>query len=80
AGVLGIGEGHLLHRKTRRVIPGILSKSGSLLQDFPKQMNETSWPHANSSSLATQFVERVLGRSRLIQPTSPEMRLYRCSG
>ncbi|WP_323615183.1 hypothetical protein, partial [Pseudomonas putida] len=36
AGVLGIGEGHLLHRKTRRVIPGILSKSGSLLQDFPK--------------------------------------------
>ncbi|WP_323614712.1 hypothetical protein, partial [Pseudomonas putida] len=37
AGVLGIGEGHLLHRKTRRVIPGILSKSGSLLQDFPNE-------------------------------------------
>ncbi|WP_323616541.1 hypothetical protein, partial [Pseudomonas putida] len=43
AGVLGIGEGHLLHRKTRRVIPGILSKSGSLLQDFLSR-----WSHSHA--------------------------------
>jgi hypothetical protein len=34
AGVLGIREGRLLHRKTRRVALGIFAKSGSLLQSF----------------------------------------------
>lgn len=37
AGILGIDEGHLLHRKTRRVEYGILPKSGSLLRSFPSR-------------------------------------------
>ncbi|MEH7995830.1 hypothetical protein V3413_25935, partial [Pseudomonas aeruginosa] len=32
AGVLGVGESHLLHRATRRVGSGYFAKSGSLLQ------------------------------------------------
>ena len=35
-GVLGIGEGHLLHhRKTRRLVSGDFVKSGSLFQNSP---------------------------------------------
>ena len=34
AGVLGVGESHLLHRATRRVGSGYFAKSGSLLQSF----------------------------------------------
>ena len=36
AGILGVGEGHLLHRKARRVKSADFAKSGSLFQSFPK--------------------------------------------
>ncbi|MBG5709037.1 hypothetical protein I5E62_30110, partial [Pseudomonas aeruginosa] len=36
AGVLGVGEGHLLHRKALRVKSADFAKSGSLFQSFPK--------------------------------------------
>ncbi|MGP5975786.1 hypothetical protein ACTX06_32495, partial [Pseudomonas aeruginosa] len=35
AGVLGVGEGHLLHRKALRVKSADFAKSGSLFQSFP---------------------------------------------
>ncbi|MBU0919133.1 MAG: hypothetical protein ABIJ49_03945, partial [Pseudomonadota bacterium] len=35
ASVLGVGEGHLLHRETRRVGSGYFAKSESLFQSFP---------------------------------------------
>ncbi|MCV0060856.1 hypothetical protein KUC69_20870, partial [Pseudomonas aeruginosa] len=34
AGVLGVGEGHLLHRKALRVKSADFAKSGSLFQSF----------------------------------------------
>ncbi|MCX3421999.1 hypothetical protein OPI58_032835, partial [Pseudomonas aeruginosa] len=36
AGVLGVGEGHLLHRKALRVKSADFAKSGSLFQSFPR--------------------------------------------
>ncbi|MGV8638634.1 hypothetical protein ACV35T_03820, partial [Pseudomonas aeruginosa] len=36
AGVLGVGEGHLLHRKALRVKSADFAKSGSLFQSFLK--------------------------------------------
>ncbi|WP_218195172.1 hypothetical protein, partial [Pseudomonas sp. 1239] len=42
-GVLGIGEGHLFHhRKARRLVSGDFAKSGSLFQDFPKEVIQSS--------------------------------------
>ena len=38
AGVLGVGESHLLHRATRRVGSGYFAKSGSLLQSVLKKI------------------------------------------
>ncbi|MFP7891849.1 hypothetical protein, partial [Pseudomonas aeruginosa] len=37
AGVLGVGEGHLLHRKALRVKSADFAKSGSLFQSFPSR-------------------------------------------
>src|SRR5690606_17305433 len=37
AGVLGVGEGHLLHRKALRVKSADFAKSGSLFQSFLHQ-------------------------------------------
>ncbi|KSN30217.1 hypothetical protein APA76_08645 [Pseudomonas aeruginosa] len=37
ASVLGVGEGHLLHRETRWVGSRYFAKSESLFQSFPKQ-------------------------------------------
>ncbi|MFP7906585.1 hypothetical protein, partial [Pseudomonas aeruginosa] len=39
AGVLGVGEGHLLHRKALRVKSADFAKSGSLFQSFPSDFN-----------------------------------------
>jgi hypothetical protein len=36
ASVLGVGEGHLLHRETRWVGSRYFAKSESLFQSFPK--------------------------------------------
>ncbi|WP_333967514.1 hypothetical protein, partial [Pseudomonas aeruginosa] len=38
AGVLGVGEGHLLHRKALRVKSADFAKSGSLFQSFPSKL------------------------------------------
>ncbi|MCV0272956.1 hypothetical protein KUC67_25500, partial [Pseudomonas aeruginosa] len=38
AGVLGVGEGHLLHRKALRVKSADFAKSGSLFQSFLSSM------------------------------------------
>ncbi|MCV0062969.1 hypothetical protein KUC69_31740, partial [Pseudomonas aeruginosa] len=40
AGVLGVGEGHLLHRKALRVKSADFAKSGSLFQSFPKEKGD----------------------------------------
>ncbi|MCV0057978.1 hypothetical protein KUC69_06200, partial [Pseudomonas aeruginosa] len=42
AGVLGVGEGHLLHRKALRVKSADFAKSGSLFQSFlnPKLLDQ----------------------------------------
>lgn len=38
-GVLGVGEGHLLHhRKARRLVSGDSAKSGSLFENFPEHL------------------------------------------
>ncbi|MFZ5459159.1 MAG: hypothetical protein ACOZF1_07515, partial [Pseudomonadota bacterium] len=37
ASVLGVGEGHLLHRETRWVGSRYFAKSESLFQSFPRQ-------------------------------------------
>ncbi|WP_160313516.1 hypothetical protein, partial [Pseudomonas aeruginosa] len=42
AGVLGVGEGHLLHRKALRVKSADFAKSGSLFQSFPSITGKTS--------------------------------------
>ncbi|WP_204372574.1 hypothetical protein, partial [Pseudomonas aeruginosa] len=39
AGVLGVGEGHLLHRKALRVKSADFAKSGSLFQSFLRAVN-----------------------------------------
>ncbi|WP_227495326.1 hypothetical protein, partial [Pseudomonas aeruginosa] len=41
AGVLGVGEGHLLHRKALRVKSADFAKSGSLFQSFPSEAIES---------------------------------------
>ncbi|WP_210146696.1 hypothetical protein, partial [Pseudomonas aeruginosa] len=45
AGVLGVGEGHLLHRKALRVKSADFAKSGSLFQSF---LRAISLPHRSS--------------------------------
>ncbi|MGP5975625.1 hypothetical protein, partial [Pseudomonas aeruginosa] len=53
AGVLGVGEGHLLHRKALRVKSADFAKSGSLFQSFPSVLSTTlSTKKLHSSSLA----------------------------
>ncbi|WP_265297022.1 hypothetical protein, partial [Pseudomonas aeruginosa] len=42
AGVLGVGEGHLLHRKALRVKSADFAKSGSLFQSFPNHHQGTA--------------------------------------
>ncbi|MGV8662018.1 hypothetical protein ACV357_22700, partial [Pseudomonas aeruginosa] len=42
AGVLGVGEGHLLHRKALRVKSADFAKSGSLFQSFPNANKHSS--------------------------------------
>ncbi|MDP5587524.1 hypothetical protein P3785_31820, partial [Pseudomonas aeruginosa] len=37
AGVLGIGEGHLLHRKTQRVASRYFAKNWKSFSEFPKR-------------------------------------------
>ncbi|MBZ9543471.1 hypothetical protein, partial [Pseudomonas aeruginosa] len=44
AGVLGVGEGHLLHRKALRVKSADFAKSGSLFQSFPNSTQTGSSP------------------------------------
>ncbi|MCO2588210.1 hypothetical protein FA321_32645, partial [Pseudomonas aeruginosa] len=39
ASVLGVGEGHLLHRETRWVGSRYFAKSESLFQSFPKAVS-----------------------------------------
>ncbi|MBN0995588.1 hypothetical protein JTM47_28295, partial [Pseudomonas aeruginosa] len=48
AGVLGVGESHLLHRATRRVGSGYFAKSGSLLQSFPRDMHSLRYAAARA--------------------------------
>ncbi|MDV5224224.1 hypothetical protein RZ767_034615, partial [Pseudomonas aeruginosa] len=40
AGVLGVGEGHLLHRKALRVKSADFAKSGSLFQSFLRHISD----------------------------------------
>ncbi|MDP2748847.1 hypothetical protein, partial [Pseudomonas sp.] len=40
ASVLGVGEGHLLHRETRWVGSRYFAKSESLFQSFPNGVNQ----------------------------------------
>jgi hypothetical protein len=63
ASVLGVGEGHLLHRETRWVGSRYFAKSESLFQSFPKRLaNRTlglsPCPHfvAQGSELAAQYI------------------------
>jgi len=59
ASVLGVGEGHLLHRETRWVGSRYFAKSESLFQSFPSdfagvvwtQMNDEGWKQALSREL-----------------------------
>ncbi|MBW6126657.1 hypothetical protein KZ843_27705, partial [Pseudomonas aeruginosa] len=39
ASVLGVGEGHLLHRETRWAGSRYFAKSESLFQSFPKELS-----------------------------------------
>ncbi|WP_204372572.1 hypothetical protein, partial [Pseudomonas aeruginosa] len=45
AGVLGVGEGHLLHRKALRVKSADFAKSGSLFQSFLRQYPSEALRH-----------------------------------
>src|SRR5690606_32418533 len=49
AGVLGVGEGHLLHRKALRVKSADFAKSGSLSQSFPSLANKRIRPAGRPS-------------------------------
>ncbi|MFH1271984.1 MAG: hypothetical protein ABIJ49_03950, partial [Pseudomonadota bacterium] len=55
ASVLGVGEGHLLHRETRRVGSGYFAKSESLFQSFPSRASLSS--KLSHQNLARFFTE-----------------------
>ncbi|MBV2083468.1 hypothetical protein KEM07_27275, partial [Pseudomonas carnis] len=52
ASVLGVGEGHLLHRETRWVGSRYFAKSESLFQSFPRCMRGLTSPTVGASLLA----------------------------
>ncbi|WP_220474672.1 hypothetical protein, partial [Pseudomonas aeruginosa] len=64
AGVLGVGEGHLLHRKALRVKSADFAKSGSLFQSFLKTQFRTSinWPRT--------AVDVAKGTNQVLSPAS----------
>jgi len=45
ASVLGVGEGHLLHRETRWVGSRYFAKSESLFQSFPNRFTKNDDPN-----------------------------------
>ncbi|WP_222934101.1 hypothetical protein, partial [Pseudomonas lundensis] len=57
ASVLGVGEGHLLHRETRWVGSRYFAKSESLFQSFPKGKFTFTGdgPNINDGDFSVQF-------------------------
>ncbi|WP_236183086.1 hypothetical protein, partial [Pseudomonas ceruminis] len=51
ASVLGVGEGHLLHRETRWVGSRYFAKSESLFQSFLKQHLSDALSHCNPKKM-----------------------------
>ncbi|WP_425301681.1 hypothetical protein, partial [Pseudomonas putida] len=49
ASVLGVGEGHLLHRETRWVGSRYFAKSESLFQSFPRLADTATAPRMRQS-------------------------------
>src|SRR3989344_680364 len=68
ASVLGVGEGHLLHRETRWVGSRYFAKSESLFQSFPRVMTQR-WVRLDSrdDQLTYRSVERRYGDLRHIK-------------
>ncbi|MBG6505170.1 hypothetical protein I5I77_05295, partial [Pseudomonas aeruginosa] len=60
AGVLGVGEGHLLHRKALRVKSADFAKSGSLFQSFLrlclKSQETEMWPWNSLGSVQSATI------------------------
>lgn len=67
AGILGICEGHLLHRKARREKAADFAKSGSSVQSFPEE-GPSPLPSQGGSWVGTMCSIGLVARARAIGP------------